>query len=51
MFDTYDWFLNYLDRLAAVTPEDVRRIAQTYMRPGNRVLGVYLPVEGQEVPA
>jgi len=50
MFDTYDWFLNYLDHLAAVTPEEVQRIAQTYMRPGNRVLGVYRPVEGQEVP-
>ncbi|HLE51011.1 MAG TPA: pitrilysin family protein [Anaerolineales bacterium] len=43
MFATYEWFLNYLDRLAAVTPEDVQRIARTYLRPGNRVLGVYLP--------
>jgi len=43
MFASYDWFLNYLDRLAAVTPEDVQRAAQTYMRPKNRVVGVYLP--------
>jgi len=43
MFATYEWFLNYLDRLAAVTPEDVQRIARTYLRPGNRVLGIYLP--------
>jgi zinc protease len=53
MFDTYDWFVSYLDRLAAVTPEDVQRIAQTYLRPQNRVLGTYLPggngqrIEGQ----
>jgi zinc protease len=51
IFDTYDWFLNYLDRLAAVTPEEVQRIAQTYMKPGNRVRGVYHPVERQEVSA
>jgi zinc protease len=43
MFDTYDWFVNYLERLAAVTPEDVQRIAQTYLRPQNRVVGTYLP--------
>ena len=51
IFDTYDWFLNYLDRLAEVTPEEVQRIAQTYMRPGNRVLGVYRPTGNMEVPA
>jgi len=43
MFDTYDWFVNYLNRLAAVTPEEVQRIAQTYLRPQNRVVGTYLP--------
>ncbi len=43
MFDNYEWFLNYLDRLAAVTPDDVQRVAQTYLRPQNRVLGTYLP--------
>ncbi len=43
MFDSYDWFLNYLDNLAAVTPQDVQRVAQTYLRPQQRVLGIYLP--------
>jgi zinc protease len=43
MFDSYDWFLTYLERLAAVTPEEVQRIAQTYLRPQNRVLGTYFP--------
>ena len=51
IFDTYDWFLNYLDRLAEVTPQEVQRIAQTYMKPGNRVLGVYRPTGNMEVPA
>ncbi len=43
MFDSYDWFLNYLDNLAAVTPMDVQRVAQAYLRPQQRVLGIYLP--------
>jgi zinc protease len=43
MFATIDWFTAYLDRLAAVTPEDVQRLAQTCLRPQNRTLGVYLP--------
>jgi len=51
IFDTYDWFLNYLDCLAEVTPQEVQRIAQTYLRPGNRVLGVYRPTENLGVPA
>ncbi len=51
IFDTYDWFLNYLSRLSEVTPQEVQRIAQTYMRPGNRVLGIYRPNGNLEVPA
>jgi zinc protease len=43
MFADYDWFLGYLDRLAAVTPEAVQSVAQRYLRPQNRVLGVYSP--------
>ncbi len=43
MFASVDWFTNYLDRLAAVTPEDVQRLAQICLRPQNRILGVYLP--------
>ena len=43
MFASVDWFTNYLDRLAKVTPEDVQRLAQTCLRPQNRTLGVYLP--------
>ena len=50
MFASHDWFNQYLDNLAAVTPEDVQRIAQTYLKPQNRVLGTYIPTDG-EVPA
>jgi zinc protease len=42
MFASYEWFNAYLDGLAAVTPEDVQRVAQTYLLPRNRVLGIYL---------
>jgi len=43
MFATYDWFVRYVDHLAAISPQDVQRIAQTYMAPANRVTGIYLP--------
>jgi zinc protease len=43
MFASYEWFTGYLENLAAVTPADVQRIAQTYLRPQNRILGLYLP--------
>lgn len=50
MFASYDWFLNYLDKLGAVTPEDVQRVARTYLRPKNRILGVYVP-DGSDTEA
>jgi zinc protease len=43
MFASYDWFLEYVDCLAAVTPEAVQRMAQTRLRPQNRTLGIYHP--------
>lgn len=43
----YEWYENFVPRLAAVTPQDVQRVAQVYLRPQNRVLGVYLPT-GEE---
>lgn len=48
MFATYDWFLTYLDRLATVTPADVRRVARDYFDPRQRVIGVYRP-DGSEL--
>ena len=52
MFASHEWFENYLDNLAAVTPEDIQRIAQGYLNPKNRVLGTYHPTGNDtEVPA
>jgi zinc protease len=43
MFDSYDWFLDYIDRLAEVTPADVQRAAWRYLAPSNRTVGIYRP--------
>ena len=47
MFADYNWFLNYLDKLAAVTTVDVQRVAQQYLRARSRVVGTYIPVGGE----
>ena len=52
-----DWrlFFLYRDLLEQVTPEEVHRVAQTYLRPSNRTLGYFYPVDETpqraEVPA
>jgi zinc protease len=48
MFADYNWFLTYLDHLAAVTPADVQRVAQQYLLSRSRVVGTYLP-NGREI--
>ncbi|MCC6265492.1 MAG: insulinase family protein [Bryobacterales bacterium] len=42
-----DWRLFFLqrDRLRAVTPEDVSRVAQTYLKRSNRTLGHFIPTD------
>ncbi len=45
MFASYDWFTNYVDHLAKVTPEKVPEIAQSYLASDNRVVGFYTPEE------
>jgi zinc protease len=47
IFASYDWFLTYLDQLAQVTPKDVQRVAQQYLQPKTRVVGMYIP-KGKE---
>ena len=44
LLDSYTWFERYIERLSAVTIEDVQRVAQLYLRPANRTVGWYLPV-------
>lgn len=48
MFDSYTWFTHYVENLSRVTPEDVMRVACTFLVPHNRVLGIYLPDETAE---
>jgi len=48
MFDGYEWFTGYVDYLEKVTPDEVQRIAQTYLNQKNRIVGAYLPT-GSEV--
>jgi len=43
MFDHYDWFEHYLKRLEQVTPEDVQRIARSYLLKTCRVVGIFHP--------
>jgi len=50
MFANYDWFLTYLDNLSKVTPVDIQKAAQKYLRTQNRVVGTYIP-NGAEVQA
>ena len=42
IFADYGWVMRYLDNLEAVTTEDIRRVAQTYLKPRNRTVGWYL---------
>jgi zinc protease len=44
LLDSYTWFENYVERLSAVTVEDVQRVAQRYLQPANRTVGWYTPV-------
>jgi len=43
MFSTYEWFTDYLKKLARVTPQDVQRVAQKYFQARQRVVGIYIP--------
>jgi zinc protease len=42
-----DWRLLFLhrDRLREVAPEDVQRVATSYLKPSNRTLGFFIPTE------
>ncbi len=52
-----DWRLLFLhrDRVRKVTPEDAARVATAYLKPSNRTVGLYMPVDKvpqrAEIPA
>jgi len=43
MFASSEWFQNYLENLALVTPADLQNAARKFLRPQNRVVGIYNP--------
>jgi len=43
ILDSYQWFENYLDKLSAVTIDDVSRVAKKYLVKSNRTVGWYVP--------
>jgi zinc protease len=43
IFADHTWFESYLDRLAAVTVDDVQRVAKVYLTNNNRTVGWYVP--------
>jgi zinc protease len=48
IFADHTWAESYLDTLASVTAEDVRRVAETYLDPTRRTVGWYVPTnDGQ----
>lgn len=42
-FADYEWYLAYVEKLEAVTPEQVRHAAQVYLSPARRIVGIYRP--------
>lgn len=45
----YRWFETVLDRLNAVTLEEIERVRRTYLRPQNRTVGWYEPIPEEEI--
>jgi zinc protease len=49
IFADYTWYLHYLDKLDAVTADDVLEAAQQYLRPQNRTVGHYVSQNNKEI--
>ena len=45
MFDHYEWFEQYVEKLNQVTPQKIQTALQEYLQPQKRVVGIYLPEE------
>ncbi|MBW6473223.1 MAG: insulinase family protein [Anaerolineaceae bacterium] len=50
-FANYDWYSNYLDRLNEIKPQDVQRVAEKYLHPEKRVIGIYHPDFSESKPS
>jgi zinc protease len=48
-FASYEWFENYISQIESVTVEQVHDVAQRYLRPQNRIVGMFVPtgMEGE----
>jgi zinc protease len=49
IFADHTWAEGYLDTLAAVTAEDVRRVAETYLERSGRTVGWYVPRNNEQM--
>lgn len=49
MFSSYEWFLKYLEKVALITPEQIKYCAKTYLTSQNCTIGVYLPRQGKKI--
>ena len=47
-FDSHIWVEQYIPRLEAVTIQDIRDVAQRYLRPQNRTVGWLIPTGGED---
>ena len=47
----WKWFLTYVDRIKAVTGDDVRRVAATYLAPDRATVGWFVPVASAPAPS
>ncbi|NDJ59761.1 MAG: insulinase family protein [Chloroflexi bacterium] len=47
-FGGYDWFETYVERLEAVTLDDVKAAARQYLRRQNRTVGWFVPISGDD---
>jgi zinc protease len=46
MVDRWQRAFTLVDELEAVTPEDVRRVAETWLKPDQRTVGLLIPTDG-----
>ncbi len=45
---SYEWFENYVANLEAVTLDEVKQAAAQYLRPQNRTVGYFIPIDGAD---